>query len=70
MDVCEFEAILVYKVSSRTPSTMQKNPVLKNKNKQKKTQNPQTTTKQKRKEKKRKGKRKRKWYLRLWILAF
>jgi hypothetical protein len=33
VDLCEFEAFLVYRVSSRTGRATQRNPVLKNKNK-------------------------------------
>jgi hypothetical protein len=33
MDLCEFEASLVYRVSSRTARATWRNPVLKNKNK-------------------------------------
>jgi capsid protein len=36
VDLCEFEASLVYRVSSRTARATQRNPVLKNKTKQKK----------------------------------
>jgi hypothetical protein len=39
--ISEFDASLVYKVSSRTARAIQRNPVLKNKNKNK--QNKQTT---------------------------
>jgi hypothetical protein len=35
-DLCEFEASLVYRVSSRTAKVTQRNPVLKNKRKKKK----------------------------------
>jgi hypothetical protein len=42
--ISEFEASLVYKVSSRTARTTQRNPVSKNKNKQKnKTKKPPKT---------------------------
>ena len=37
-DLCEFEASLVYKASSRTARAIQRNPVLENKTKQNKTQ--------------------------------
>jgi hypothetical protein len=37
--ISEFEASLVYKVSSRTARATQRNPVLKNKNKNKKQNN-------------------------------
>jgi hypothetical protein len=44
--ISEFEASLVYKVSSRTARAMQRNPVSKNKTKQNKTkQNPKKQTK-------------------------
>ena len=35
MQISEFEASMVYKVSSRTAKTIQRNPVLRNKNKNK-----------------------------------
>ena len=35
VDLCEFEASLVYRVSSRTTKAIQRNPVLKNKARQK-----------------------------------
>jgi hypothetical protein len=35
VDLCEFEASLVYRVSSRIARATQRNPVLKNKTKQK-----------------------------------
>jgi hypothetical protein len=35
MDVCEFKASLVYRVSSRIARAIQRNPILKTKNKQK-----------------------------------
>jgi hypothetical protein len=34
VDLCEFKASLVYRVSSRTDRDTQRNPVMKNKNKQ------------------------------------
>jgi hypothetical protein len=40
--ISEFKASLVYRVSSRTARTKQRNPVLKNKTKQNKNQNKQT----------------------------
>jgi hypothetical protein len=40
--ISEFEASLVYKVSSRTARATQRNPVLKNKNKTKQKTNKQT----------------------------
>ena len=41
MDLCEFEASLVYRVSSRTDAkARQRNPVLKNKTKQNKHKTP------------------------------
>ena len=71
--ISEFEASLVYKVSSRTARATQRNPVLKNQKKKpkqnkKKTQNPTTTknpktkkqTNKKQTTKKRKEKRKKK----------
>jgi hypothetical protein len=48
--ISEFEASLVYRVSSRTAKTTQRNPVLKNK---------QTTNKQTKKKKKRRNNRER-----------
>jgi hypothetical protein len=51
--ISEFEASLVYRVSSRTARATQRNPVSKNKNKNKKT-------KQKQKNKKTKNKTKQK----------
>jgi hypothetical protein len=63
--IAEFEASLVYRVSSRTARAKQRNPVSKNKtNKQKnKTKQKQKqnnkTNKQKRKEKKRKEKKRK-----------
>jgi hypothetical protein len=41
--ISEFEASLVYKVSSRTARATQKNPVLKNKNKNKQNKNKKQT---------------------------
>jgi hypothetical protein len=55
----EFEASLVYKVSSRTARDIQRNPVSKNKKKRKKRKEKKRKEK-KRKEKKRKEKKKRK----------
>jgi hypothetical protein len=50
--ISEFEASLVYRVSSRTARAMQKNPVSKNKtNKQTNKQNPKKQKKKKRKKK-------------------
>jgi hypothetical protein len=43
--ISEFEASLVYRVSSRTARTTQRNPVLKNKNKTNKKPTTTTTTK-------------------------
>jgi hypothetical protein len=43
----EFEASLVYKVSSRTARTTQRNPVSKNKTKQNKTKTKKQTNKKK-----------------------
>jgi hypothetical protein len=43
----EFEASLVYKVSSRTARATQRNPVLKNKNKTKQNKTNKQTNKQK-----------------------
>jgi hypothetical protein len=49
--ISEFEASLVYRVSSRTARAMQKNPVSKNKtNKQTNKQNPKKQKKKKKKE--------------------
>jgi hypothetical protein len=45
--ISEFEASLVYRVSSRTARATQKNPVLKNKTKQNKTKQNKTKTKKK-----------------------
>jgi hypothetical protein len=53
--ISEFEASLVYKVSSRTARATQRNPVSKNQNQTKPKQN-----KTKKKKKKRKGKEKKK----------
>ena len=44
VDLCEFKASLVYRLSSRTTRVTQKNPVLKNKNPNKQT-NKQKTNK-------------------------
>jgi hypothetical protein len=41
--ISEFEASLVYKVSSRTAKAIQRNPVSKNKTKQNKTKNKKQT---------------------------
>jgi hypothetical protein len=50
--ISEFEASLVYKVSSRTARAIQRNPVLKNKKKKQKNKtNKQTKTKTKTKTK-------------------
>jgi hypothetical protein len=43
--ISEFEASLVYKVSSRTARAIQRNPVSKNKNKNKTPKNPNKQTK-------------------------
>jgi hypothetical protein len=43
--ISEFEAILVYKVSSRTARAIQRNPVSKNKTKQNKTKQNKTKKK-------------------------
>jgi hypothetical protein len=59
--ISEFKASLVYRVSSRTARTTQRNPVSKNKKTKKQKQNK----KKKKKEKKRKNERKknnRRWY--------
>jgi hypothetical protein len=49
--ISEFKASLVYRVSSRTARTAQRNPVLKNKTKQKQKQkNKKQKTKKRRKE--------------------
>jgi hypothetical protein len=45
--ISEFEASLVYKVSSRTARATQRNPVSKNKTKQKQNKTKQNKTKQK-----------------------
>jgi hypothetical protein len=42
--ISEFEASLVYRVSSRIARAIQRNPVLKNKTKQNKTKTTTTTT--------------------------
>jgi hypothetical protein len=52
--VSEFEASLIYKVSSRTARATQRNPVSKNKQTKKKTQKVQKLKKQKKKRKKKK----------------
>jgi hypothetical protein len=51
--ISEFEASLVYGVSSRTARAIQRNPVLKN-------QKPKTNKQQKKKKKKKKERKKRK----------
>jgi hypothetical protein len=51
--ISEFKASLVYRVSSRTARTIQKNPVLKKQNKKEKKK-PKTPKKQKRKKKRNK----------------
>jgi hypothetical protein len=52
--ISEFEASLVYKVSSRTARAIQRNPVLKqNKTKQTKTKHKQERKKERKKERKR-----------------
>ena len=58
-DLCEFEASLVYKVSSRTASAVtQRNPVSEHEKKRKEKKRKEKKTKQKkRKEKKRKEKK-------------
>jgi hypothetical protein len=57
--ISEFEASLVYKVSSRTARATQRNPVLKNKKQASKQANKQTKKqKQKRKKEKRKKEKK------------
>jgi hypothetical protein len=45
MQISEFKASMVYKVSSRTAKTIQGNPVLKKKQKTKKNQKTKTKTK-------------------------
>jgi hypothetical protein len=52
VDLCEFEASLVYRVSSKTTKATQKDPVLKNKQ-------PSPPTKKKKKRKRRKRKKRR-----------
>jgi hypothetical protein len=42
VDLCELEASLVYRVSSRTASAIQRNPVMKKQNKTKKQQKIKT----------------------------
>jgi hypothetical protein len=59
--ISEFEASLVYKVSSRTARATQRNPVSKNKTKQ--------TNKQKTKTKQKKEKKKKKETSQTWINA-
>jgi hypothetical protein len=44
--VSEFEASLVYKLSSRTARAIQRNPVSKNKNKKQNKKNPKNKNKQ------------------------
>jgi hypothetical protein len=59
--ISEFEASLVYRVSSRTARAIQRIPVSKqNKTKQNKTKQNKTKTKNKKKKKKEKRKRKKK----------
>jgi hypothetical protein len=45
--ISEFEAILIYRVSSRTAKATQRNPVLKNKNKKQKQKQEKKKKKQK-----------------------
>jgi hypothetical protein len=62
--ISEFQASLVYKVSSRTACAIQRNPVLKNKTKQNKKQTTTTTTKNPKNQKtKKKRKEKKKSHL-------
>jgi hypothetical protein len=74
--ISEFEASLVYKVSSRTARATQRNPVLKKKERKKEKEKKRKEKKRekKRKEKKRKEKKrkekKRKNYQRLIIHVF
>jgi hypothetical protein len=58
--ISEFEASLVYRVSSRTARAIQRNPVSKNKTKNKQTKTNKQTNKQKKKKKKEKGKKEKK----------
>jgi hypothetical protein len=51
--ISEFEASLVYRVSSRTARVIQRNPVLKKRKKKKKEKRKKEKKKKKRKEKKR-----------------
>jgi hypothetical protein len=56
--ISEFEASLVYRVSSRTARAIQRNPVMKNKTKQNKTKQTNNNKKQTNKQKTKKRKRK------------
>jgi hypothetical protein len=58
--VSEFEASLVYRLSSRTARATQINPVLKTKNKKQKTKNKKQKTKNKKKKEKKRKEKKRK----------
>jgi hypothetical protein len=60
--ISEFQASLVYKVSSRTARAIQRNPVSKNQKTKKKTKKQKTTTKKK-KQKQKKKKEKKKMYV-------
>jgi hypothetical protein len=57
--ISEFEASLVYRVSSRTASAIQRNPVSKTKQRKEKKRKEKKRKEKKRKEKKRKGKKRK-----------
>jgi hypothetical protein len=64
----EFEASLVYKVSSRTARAIQRNPVLKNKQKQQQQQQkPRKKTKQKQQQQKYQKPKTKNQYGCLWL---
>jgi hypothetical protein len=58
--ISEFEASLVYRVSSRTGRTIQRNPVSKNKQTNKQTKNNRDTKEQKQQNKKQNNNNKKK----------
>jgi hypothetical protein len=55
--ISEFEASLIYKVSSRTARAIQRNPVSKKQKKQNKKQNKKNPKNKKKKEKEKKGRK-------------
>jgi hypothetical protein len=64
--ISEFEASLVYRVSSRTARTTQRNPVLKKQNKTKKNKNKNKNKKTKKKKRRRKKEKKKESSFFLW----